>query len=997
MRLILGLLLAAQVMIAADAQPSAAHFQAPPSAVRPWVYWMWLSSNLTPASITADLEAMQRAGLGGALIMDVDQGTPAGPVGFASDGWYALVDHAVAEAARLGMQLTINNGPGYSGSGGPWVPRDQAIQRVFWSETRITGGQRWSGTLPKGKAVAEYRDIAVLAVAEPAPAEPAPAGPPAKRWQIPNLTHKAMTWNGWVGYSGLPASIPAVTPPAESVVPRTAVIDLSDRLGADDTLTWDAPPGTWTLLRFGHAWSGGVVLPAPPPAKNSPETDKLSAEATRLHVSAFFDRLQRDLPPTARAALHATHIDSWEGGGQNWTARMRAEFTTRRGYDPVPFLPVLASRVVGDMDTAERFLFDLRLTVSELMIQNYAREFRRLVNARGLRVSSEAYTSAGNDLDYADHADEPMAEFWTNHENFAGTLASMTSSAHLHRRTIVPAEAFTSDQKERWQLHPASLRQQANRAFAAGINRLVVHRYAAQRFPQVVPGMQMGPWGLHYERTSTWWDWSRAWHDQVARCQFMLRQGEAAADILELQPEEPLYRLRASSYPGYRYDAVGGDTFATATVRDGRIVFPSGAAYRLLVLPDVPGMSAARLERIRDLVHAGAAIVGKPPTTTLGLAGGAAEQARHAALVTEVWGDGVPEQDRRVGAGRVCTGLGPVQVLTRLGVPPALTTTAPVVWMHRTLPDGELYFIANDSDRALLATAVLRARSDAPSCWDPASGAVAPLRRWRQLTPDTGEAVLHLEPFQGLFVILPRAGTAIAPITAVRRDGTEAPPETYDPATGLVRSGGTWTVADAATTIPALPEALPVAGPWQVSFQAGRGAPPTATLATLVSLDRHPDPGVAAFSGEAVYRTTVEVPEAWLTAGRRVELDLGQVEIMARVAIAGRDLGLRWHPPYRFDITAALRPGRNDVAVTVVTTWVNRLIADARLPDVPERTKDNTLSAWPAWLVAGEPQPGPRVTFCSWNQWKPDEAFKPAGLIGPVRLVPGATVAGLSR
>ena len=163
-------------------QPSAAHFSAPPPAARPWVYSMWLSSNLTPASITADLEAMQPAGLGGALSMDVDQGTHAGPVGFASDGWYALVDHAVAEAARLGMQLTINNGPGYSGSGGPWVPRDQAIQRVFWSETRITGGQRWSGTLPKGKAEPEYRDIAVLAVAEPAPAEPTPAGPPAKRW-----------------------------------------------------------------------------------------------------------------------------------------------------------------------------------------------------------------------------------------------------------------------------------------------------------------------------------------------------------------------------------------------------------------------------------------------------------------------------------------------------------------------------------------------------------------------------------------------------------------------------------------------------------------------------------------------------------------------------------------------------------------------------------------------------------------------------------------------
>ena len=964
-------------------------FTTPATAVRPWVYWTWLSSNVTRESITADLEAMANAGLGGVLILDVEQGTPDGPVDFGSDGWYALMDHAVAEAHRLGLELTMNNGPGYSGSGGPWITKERAMQRVVTSEVRIDGGKPWTGKLQVPVKSSEYRDIAVLAVMEPAV---------EKRWQIPDADFKMHLWKGWVNYKGLPAVIALAKPPDESVVPPSRIVDLSERMTPDGTLTWEAPAGGWTIIRFGHAFSGGQVFPCPKGAKPSMESDKLSQEATKIHVEAFLDRLLKNLPPEARSAMIATHVDSWEGGGQNWTGTMRREFRERRGYDPVPFLPILTHRVIQDMETTERYLFDLRLTVSELMIENYAKVFHRMANERGLRWSNEAYTNLGNDMDYADHADEPVAECWTS-GGFKDTMKAMSSAAHLHGRPIVGVEAFTSDGQERWQMHPAQLRRQAHQMLAAGTNRFIIHRYAHQRFPQVVPGMQMGPWGLHYERTNTWWTWSRPWHDEIARSQFLLRQGTPVVDILELQPEEPLYRGKTNAYPGYSYDVVGGDTFATATVKDGKIVFPSGATYRLLVLPEVPGMSLARLTKLQDLIREGVQVVGPRPTTTLGLSGRPAAQAQLEAMAAEVWGAVPSTGQRSVGAGAITTGTAPIEVLARLGVPPDLSADKPIIWHHRTLLDRDLYFVANDSDKAITATLTLRAKSPAPALWDPETAQRMPLERWQDKLGLT-TCTVNFQPFQSLFIVLPAAGPSQDSVVSITRNGQAATEVEVDVPRGLALREGSWTVTrrngqSSNTEISPLPQPMAFPGPWSAAFQPGRGAPAQVDLPNLLPLNQHGDPGVAGFSGEVTYRTTLDVPKEWLVSGRRVDLDLGRVEIMARPIINGQDLGISWHGPYRCDVTKALRPGSNEIAVVVVTTWVNRLIADAKLPDIPERNAKGTLTSWPAWLLAGDPQPGPRIGFCSWNQWKPTEAFKDAGLMGPVRLVPSGVIAGL--
>lgn len=1078
----------AATAFAADLKELKQAFAQPPDDARPWVYWTWLSGNLTREGITADLEAMKRVGIGGAIILDVENGTPDGPIKFMDERWQAMFKHTVAEAKRLGMELNMNNGAGYFGSGGDWVPPEKAMQSVIASETRVPGGARFSANLPKPTDRPEYRDIAVMAVAEP-------AIDPKNRFKIQDFEMKALQWKTWVAYRGTRSAPLDAEAPASAVIAQERVIDLTSKMEPSGKLTWDAPPGEWTVLRFGHAWNGSRIGPVPK-GQGGPETDKLDASATRLHFDAFVKRLNDIVGPAGKGTLVATHIDSWEGGGQTWTPAMRAEFQRRRGYDILPWLPVLSGRVLGSLQMTERFLWDLRKTVSELMVENYVREFQQLAKQQGLRFTFEAYTTAGHDFDAANFTDEPTAEFWTPNGqglDFQPTVKSMSSAAHLNGRKVVGAEAFTSGNREKWLWHPGMIKWIGDRAFSQGANRFVVHRYAAQRFIDPKPGMQMGPWGLHYERTNTWWDWSGPWHAYVTRCQHLLRQGEPVADVLALQPEEPLYRFQPLPLKGFDYDACGPDTFNQVTVRDGKLTLPTGRQYRLLSLTHTGTMTVPILTRIRDLVRAGAAVVGAPPKATPGLTDYPKADAQLAELVAELWGSTSSAGERAVGKGKVFGGMSAEEAMDKLDVQADFSSDQAVHWIHRTIDGAEVYFVANPRDRAVVANCEFRVTGRSPELWNAETGQVRRAALFTGRERST-RIVLPLGPSDSVFVVFPPAADRVEPVASFTRDGAPAlgagdasagprvqsasygPPgdaartrdvrekvqrlldqgdaefpvgrlaEGDDPAWGVVktlvmeylldgrrvqfkgidtdtfrlkgstaaapallhygddgrltleaRTGGRYEIrhasgSTASADVPALASPHDVAGPWRVRFPSGWGAPPQIELESLASLSSHADAGVKHFSGVATYVKSVNIPQPMLGPGSKLYLHLGDVQVMAKVRLNGKDLGLLWRPPYRLEITPAARAGDNALEVDVVNLWPNRLIGDEHLPEDSDRNRNGTLKSWPQWLLAGKPSPSGRLTFSSWRLWKKEDPLPPSGLIGPVTLEPAHEV-----
>jgi hypothetical protein len=652
---VMAALPAAQAAAAKTSDPLGAGFVNPPAPARPWVYWFPLDGNLSSNGITADLEAMQRVGIGGVLIMETDQGAPKGPARFGGPLWRALFKHACAEANRLGLEVNMNNDAGWCGSGGPWITPELAMQKVVWTETNVVGPARFDGSLAQPQTVAgHYRDVALFAFPSPEP------------FRIANIQGKSALTKQEI----TPRALYPALPPGK-VVPRGQLIDLTARLGKDGRLAWDMPEGKWTLLRLGHTPTGANNAPAPLEGRGL-ECDKLSRLGAEAQFTGLMDKLITDVGPLTGKTLVSTHIDSWEVGSQNWTPRFREEFQRLRGYDPQPLLPVMTGRVVDNLEVSERFLWDVRQTVSDLLVDNYAGHFRELAHRRGLRLSIEAYDGVPCDeMTYAGRADEPMGEFWS-YAPYSGSqwCTEMASAAHVYGKRILGAEAFTATDAEKWLAHPGTIKAMGDWAFCEGINRFVFHRYALQPWADRRPGMSMGPWGLHYERTQTWWEQTTPWHRYLARCQFLLQQGRFVADICFLQPERAPQRFPSPTgsieRPRYNFDGCTAEALLTRVkVKDGRLVLPDGMSYRLLVLPQLETMTPQLLRKIKALAQAGATVVGPPPLKSPSLSGYPGCDQEVTRLAEELWGKGetAPSQDgasplrqRSFGKGRIISG-----------------------------------------------------------------------------------------------------------------------------------------------------------------------------------------------------------------------------------------------------------------------------------------------------------------------------------------------------
>ena len=927
-------------------------FANPPDSARPWVWGHWLHGNVDKECITRELAAMKLAGLGGVTMFDVAQpGIPAGPHTYLSDSWQALFAWEITEAKRLGLEVMSQNGPGYSGNGGPWITPEYASQKIVESATRIPGGQRFSGKLAQPATQGGfYRDVAVLAIRETkAQAEYRPE----------DFDMKRLVWLNYIRWKGTRSAPPDATAPPEMCIPQRQVTNLTGSMQQDGSITWDAPAGEWTLLRFGHTWTGQKTLPATPEGEG-PECDKLDKRGIRTHFEHVMKRMVVLAGREAGKTFHTFFVDSWEAGGQNWTEKMPEEFKRRRGYDLIPYLPVLSGRVLGDLQTTERFLYDLRQTVSELVTENFWAEMQRLCHAQGMRSAVQPYITTGHDLDAANFTDEPMGEFWSHPfqpNDYRTTVKAAVSAANLNGKLIVGAEAFTASDTERWLSHPATMKELGDQAFCLGANRFQFHRFAMQRFAQVKPGMTMGKWGQHYDSTQTWWKWSKPWHDYLARCQFMLRQGPVVTDVLALAPEEPLHRFEHSPVSGYDYDACGPGTFKRITMINGMPGIPGGPVYQLITLRHHGTMTAGRLRKLRDLVNQGASLLGDPPLSTPGLENLPEADAELMALSSEMWGN-TGESERSLGKGRIFRSIPAEEALRRLGTPPDFAGPEGLTWIHRRIGETDIYFIATAADEASSPNCTFRVSGRSAELWNPETGGIRKLTAFPSDLQRTSVQV-PLGPDGSAFVVFRPGGSAAPATSPVTHNNESSAAENQE-----------------------APQALPIECPWKVEFPQDSGLAAALHFDPLVSWSTHPDPKVRHFSGTAVYSNDFKIPRL----KSQMILNLGRVEVMARVKLNGKDLGILWKQPYCVDITAAAVEGTNHLEIAVVNLWVNRLIGDASLPEDADRTNTGTLKTWPQWLLDGKPSPSGRHSFVTFPLWKKGEPLRESGLLGPVVL-----------
>lgn len=966
-------------------------FLNPPESARPGVYWYFMDGNLSKEAMTKDLESMKKAGIGNLVYLEVNVGVPRGKVDFMNDEWKQLFKHAVGECERLGITMTLGVGPGWTGSGGPWVDAAASMQHLVASSTEVTGkGMKniqlplpepkkpffgvW-GFTPEVKKQWEdyYEDVAVLAFPTLSSGE-----------NITDIDEKALYYRApYTSQPGVKQFLPTsadweeVSP--SSVIKKEQIIDLSDKIKPDGTLTWDVPAGKWTVMRFVSRNNGAVTRPAPLPGVGL-ESDKFDTIALNAHLNKFTGELFRTLGKRnskLSGGLKMLHMDSWEMGAQNWTKRFREEFTHRRGYDPQPFYPVYAGLIVGNREISERFLWDLRLTSQELVLENHAGHIKQVAKRYGMGLSIEPYDmNPTSDMELAIIADMPMCEFWSvARGNFDASFSVIegTSAAHLIGQPIVPAEAFTS-QADGWIQYPGAIKDQTDWAFASGINRLVYHTFQHQALDDKLrPGMTMGPYGVHWDRNQTWWPMVDAYHSYVSRSQFLLQQGRTVADILYLIPEGAphVFRAPVSAIAGeipelpdrksYNFDACPTSLLYTATVKDNCVVFPSGATYRLLVLPHIETMTPALLDKIKSLIHEGATVVGIPPKKSPSLVNYPTCDDQIKDLVFEIWGGSdAPEKQeiRTVGNGKVIwsadmhtrvDNLYPhyditADILSSMGIPADFESAESVRYTHRTMDGYDIYFVSNRKSESITARCSFRITDKQPELWNPIDATIRQLPEYTTIDKQT-IIDIPLEPHQSYFVVF--------------KDRTNTPVKKQN-----------------------FPEKKVLAelnSPWEVSFDPAWGGPEKVTFDKLTDWSQHVDSGIKYYSGTATYYQKFDKPE---TKDTHITLDLGKVKNMARVYLNGKDMGIVWTSPWQLDISKAMKDKGNELKIEVVNLWVNRLIGDEQLPD-----DGIQHGKWPEWLLNGTPRTSGRYTFTTHRYYSKDSPLLESGLLGPVTIL----------
>ena len=958
-------------------------FNNPPASSKPGVYWYFMDGNLSMEEMTKDLESMKESGINHVIFLEVGIGVPRGPIDFMSEGWQDHFVHAVRETERLGMKILMGAGPGWCGSGGPWVKPEESMKHLVYSETRISGDKRVDIELPIPEQRSTtwhrmkdpyYEDVAVYAI--PVEAEPL----------ITDINEKALYERD--PYSSKPDVLPYLPAPANydeakeaKVLKQKDIIDLSPYLQSNGRLVWDAPGGKWTIVRMGIRVTGASTRPSPEPVIGL-EANKLDAGDFENHLKNYTDiLLEKTAPRKEGVGWTGFHMDSWESGAQNWTDGIVEEFIDRRGYDPEPYFLAYTGRVIESIEHSERFLWDLRQTCKELLLENHAEFAKAYAHKNGLELTIEPYDmNPAGDLDLGAVADVIMAEFWSKRFGFHTSYAVLeaTSISHITGQPVVGAEVFTSNNNEAWQEYPWSMKDQSDWALAMGVNRFAYHTFAHKPLgDEHRPGMTMGPYGVHWDRGQTWWPMVGAYHSYISRCSHMMQQGQAVADILYLTPEgapmvftPPADALKENGAipdkKGYGFDGCSPKMLMErADVEKGKIVFPGASSYELLVLPNFETMTPELLAKITSLVEKGAKIVGSPPLKSPSLKDYPDCDMQVKKLAEELWGSLQPPDEisrRSYGEGTIYWGghlsslvadqLYPTyknatELLSQMNIQEDFKSSNNTVrFGHRRTADRDIYFVANRSDQAQKTVCTFRASGE-PELWSGVDGSTRILGRYRTVDGKTS-IDLELVPYESYFVVFDRQKA---------RENEQ-------------KEGG--------ANFPTFNTLKTIEGAWDVAFDPKIGGPDNIRFEELRDWTLHETRGVKYYSGIATYRKTIQVDEL---EDKRYFVDLGVVKDMARVRLNGEDLGVVWCAPWRMDISGALKEGTNELEIEVANRWINRLLGDRLEPDAKVRTVqfDNGLMGGLNYQT-GRYTFTTRAAMGSFNFKDP----LPSGLMGPV-------------
>ena len=754
----------------------------------------------------------------------------------------------------------------------------------------------------------------------PEGSEPGSEDMDAAKWK-PNLKikqlrlHQEARLNQWEGKAGLVWRVAESTREEEigkeDCYSLSQVINLTEQYknapashSKEKTITAVLPKGKWKLLRMGHTATGHTN--ATGGGGKGLECDKFNPRTVRKQFDNWFAQaFVKTHPEVARRVLKYMHVDSWECGSQNWSDSFAKEFRTRRGYDLLPYLPLLAGIPMESAGRSEEILRDVRTTIAELVVDVFYQVLSDCAKEYDCQFSAEcvAPTMVSDGLLHYQKVDLPMGEFWLNsptHDK-PNDMLDAISGAHIYGKNIIQAEGFT-EVRGTWDEYPAMLKTLLDRNYALGINRLFYHVYVHNPWLDRQPGMTLDGIGLFFQRNQTWWDkGAKAFSEYATRCQSLLQYGHPVTDIAVFTGEEVprrsvLPERLVSSLPGlfgterveserirlanegqplrvrpvgvthsanmadpekwvnplrgYAYDSFNKDALLRlAKAENGRMKLAEGMGYKVVVLPlsrpmnPEPVLSPAVRKKMDELKAAGVIVPALPYT----------------------------EED-----------------FSAYGLERDMIVPEDVAWMHRSGELGDIYFVANQREETRTFTASMRINGRKPECWNPVTGEMNTHPSYR-IHDNRTEVTLTLAPNESVFIVFPTEEAADKERTSTdKREPLNRTLETEEYTVTFLATGKTVVRKD------------------------------------LFDWSKEEDEQIRYYSGTAVYKATFRWKDK-LKKGQPVYLNLGKVCNLATVRVNGIDCGTVWTAPYRADITSALKKGTNELEIEVTNTWANAL------------------------------------------------------------------------
>lgn len=997
-------------------------FKNPPGEAGMSCYWWWLNGIATKESITHELSEMKAKGYGTASLIDaggfdkVSVKPGKGPL-FLSPEWMELFRHAVREADRLDMSLAVNVSSGWN-PGGPYITPEYALKKLTWSETNIVGGKKIITELIQPDSLLMYKDVCIQAVRKSNPDSP------LKNDAIPHWSAKAF-------YSGL--GFQEIFPleklqegfdynSGADIISKNEIIDLTQYYDGK-TLKWDAPEGEWTILRYGWTCTR---------AHTSTTSDGWFGQCIdHLNADAFEKFNQNVLQPLINNAKEAGNslrfllTDSWEMGMVNWTNHFPEEFMKFRGYDISPYLPVMAGRIVESPEVSNRFLQDLRRTVSDCIRDYHYKLFKKVANENGLLIDPEAggpcYTPV-DALEMLGICDIPHGEYWTrspSHMAGEGARLSVRQSAcaaHTTGKRFVEAEGPTSIGPH-WERSPKDLKGLIDRIFCSGVNRLVWHTFSSSPEEYGVPGLEYFA-GTHLNHNTTWWQQVGDFVGYIDRSSYLLQQGLFVADVLYYNGDDVpnmvyLKEEVTDLEYGYDWDKCSKDVFLNrVTYSDGKIRMPDGMSYHVLVLPQNKTIDLAVLRKIEKLVLEGMVVIGNAPEKTTGLSNYPDGDKELNQIINRMWRcnagtwlDGVNRTENVYGKGRVIKGQEIKNVLRSMGIIPDFTyisrqSGTVLDYIHRETEEHDIYFITNRfamngiddyfyrympvlANRYEQVDCKFRVTGKVPEFWNPETGEITPVLTYHEKDGYT-HIPIHFKPEGSVFVVFRNGERENEHITSITSNTVSVFPATSEvgkhPSVGFEKQGkgifaipyepGIYNVhlsSGKKVTISTdkSPSEYVFSNPWTVQFDPEWGRKDPVVFNELKSWTDFDDPMIRYFSGKATYQNSFTIKKDQIK-NKKVLLDLGNVQDMAVVHINGHTFPLSWYAPFEVDITTYVREGENTLSVDIVNLWPNRLIGDGKLSENERKTKTNIKK---------------------FEQSDAEKYIRVSGLLGPVKII----------